>query len=51
MGYPKGNLTTRAVVKPGFYTVIPPKGRVKNVLPYFEGFATTILASPHRGCC
>ena len=42
MGYPKGNLTTRAVVKPWSYTVIPPEGRVKNVLPFFEGFSTTI---------
>lgn len=49
MGYPNGNLTTRAVVKPGIYTVIPPEGRVKNVIPHFEGFATTILASPKYG--
>mgnify|MGYP000847921920 FL=1 len=49
MGYPKGNLTTRAVVKPWSYTVIPPEGRVKNVLPFFEGFSTTILASPKYG--
>ena len=49
MAYPKGNLTTRAIVKPNIYTVIPPEGRVKNVIPYFEGFATTILASPKYG--
>lgn len=49
MSYPAGNLTTRAVVKPGVYTIIPPEGRVKNVLPYFEGFTTTILASPKCG--
>lgn len=49
MGYPDGNLTTRAIVKPGIYTVIPPEGRVKNVLPNFEGFSTTILASPKYG--
>lgn len=49
MGYPEGNLTTRAVVKPWSYTVIPPEGRVKNVLPFFEGFSTTILASPKYG--
>ena len=49
MGYPKGNLTSRAIVKPGVYTVIPPEGRVVNVLPYFEGFSTTILASPKYG--
>ena len=49
MGYPKGNLTTRAVIKPGNYTVIPPEGRVKNVIPNFTGCATTILASPKYG--
>ena len=49
MGYPKGNLTTRAVVKPGIYTVIPPEGRVKNVIPNFRDCATTILASPKYG--
>lgn len=49
MGYPNGNLTSRAVVKPGIYTVIPPEGRVKNVIPNFEGCATTILASPKYG--
>ena len=49
MGYPNGNLTSRAVIKPGIYTVIPPEGRVKNVIPNFEGCATTILASPKYG--
>ncbi|MDR1874602.1 MAG: (S)-ureidoglycine aminohydrolase [Synergistaceae bacterium] len=49
MGYPKGNLVSRAIVKPGIYSVIPPEGRVLNVLPHFEGFATTILASPKYG--
>ncbi|MDR1649277.1 MAG: (S)-ureidoglycine aminohydrolase [Synergistaceae bacterium] len=49
MGYPKGNLVSRAIVKPGVYTVIPPEGRVLNVLPHFEGFSTTILASPKYG--
>jgi (S)-ureidoglycine aminohydrolase len=49
VGYPKGNLVSRAIVKPGVYTVIPPEGRVLNVLPDFEGFSTTILASPKYG--
>ena len=49
MGYPKGNLVSRAIVKPGIFTVIPPEGRVINVLPYFDGFSTTILASPKYG--
>jgi (S)-ureidoglycine aminohydrolase len=49
MGYPKGNLTSRAIVKPGIYSLIPPEGRVRNVIPHFNGFATTILASPKYG--
>lgn len=49
VSYPNGNLTTRAIVKPGSYAVIPPEGRVKNVIPGFDGFATTILASPKYG--
>jgi hypothetical protein len=32
MGYPKGFLESRAVVKPGLYKVIPPEGRVINSL-------------------
>lgn len=49
MGYPKGNLTSRAVVKPGIYTVIPPEGRVNNIIPNFQGCVTSILASPKYG--
>lgn len=49
MGYPKDFLTTRAVIKHGVYAVIPPEGRVINVVPGFEGFSITILASPKLG--
>nr|WP_321501300.1 (S)-ureidoglycine aminohydrolase [uncultured Dethiosulfovibrio sp.] len=49
MGYPKDFLTTRAVVRHGAYAVIPPEGRVINVIPGFEGFTTTIIASPKMG--
>ncbi len=37
------------VVKPWNYTVIPPEGAGQNVLPFFEGFSTTILASQLPG--
>ena len=46
MGYPKGLLSSRAVIKNGVYSVIPPEGRVFNVIPGFEGFKTSIIASP-----
>ena len=49
IGYPTEPLSTRAVIKHGVYSVIPPEGRVINTLPGFEGFASTILASPKLG--
>lgn len=49
MGYPKDFLETRAIIKHGVYAVVPPEGRVINVLPGFEGFDFTILASPKMG--
>ena len=49
MGYPEGFLETRAVVKHGQYAVVPPEGRVINVVPGFEGFKLSILASPKMG--
>ena len=49
VGYPTEPLSTRAVVKHGVYAVIPPEGRVINVIPGFEGFESTILASPKLG--
>ena len=49
MPYPKGFLESRAVVKPGLYTVIPPEGRVINSIPGFEGCKLTIIASPKHG--
>lgn len=49
MPYPKGFLESRAVVKPGLYTVIPPEGRVINSIPGFEGCRLTIIASPKHG--
>lgn len=49
MPYPKGFLETRAVIKPGIYTVIPPEGRVINSIPGFSGCRLTIIASPKHG--
>ncbi len=49
MGYPKDFLESRAVIKRGQYAVLPPEGRVINVIPGFEGFQTTILTSPKMG--
>jgi (S)-ureidoglycine aminohydrolase len=49
MGYPKDVLASRAVVKHGSYAVIPPEGRVNNVVPCIEGCRISILASPKMG--
>ena len=49
VGYPTEPLSTRAVIKHGVYSVIPPEGRVINTIPGFEGFESTILASPKLG--
>lgn len=49
MGYPKGFLETRAIIKHGQYAVIPPETRKKNVIPGFEGVEFSILASPKLG--
>ena len=49
MAYPEGLLKTRAVIRPGEYAVIPPEGRVRNVIPGFEGCNMSIIASPKLG--
>lgn len=49
MPYPDGPLKSRAVVKPDIYSVIPPEGRVFNVIPNIQGCQTTILCSPKIG--
>lgn len=49
MGYPNDVLTTRAVIKPGKYAVIPPTGLVNNVVPGIEGCRISIVASPKIG--
>ena len=49
MAYPEGLLKTRAVIRPGEYAVIPPEGRVRNVIPGIEDCNMSILASPKLG--
>lgn len=49
MSYPKDLLSTRAVVKPGLYAVLPKEGLVNNVIPGIKGCRVSILASPKMG--
>lgn len=49
MPYPKDILASRAVVRPGVFALIPPQGRVHNVIPGFDGCRLTILCSPKIG--
>ncbi len=49
MSYPKEPLSTRAIVKPGLYAVIPKDGLVNNVIPNLIGCRTSIVASPKMG--
>ena len=49
MGYPNDLLSSRAVVIPGMYAVIPPEGRVFNVFPGIEKCQMTILCTPKIG--
>lgn len=49
LGYPKGILSSRSIVKKNNYALIEPAGRVKNVVPGFENCEMTILGSPKLG--
>lgn len=49
MGYPNDLLSTRAVVKPGLWAVIPKDGLVNNVIPGIEKCRISIVASPKMG--
>lgn len=49
MGYPTEPLSSRAVVKPGLYAVIPENGLVNNVIPNIEGCKVSIVCSPKMG--
>lgn len=49
MGYPNDLLSSRAVVKPGLFAVIPENGLVNNVIPALKNCRTSIVASPKMG--
>ncbi len=49
MPYPNDLLSTRAVIKPNLYAVIPPEGLVINTLPYLNKCKASILCSPKIG--
>ena len=49
MGYPQGLLSSRAIIEPGKFALIPPEGLVNNVIPGFSGCYTSIVASPKYG--
>lgn len=49
MGYPKDLLSSRAVVKPGLWAVIPKDGLVNNVIPYIKNSRVSVVASPKMG--
>lgn len=49
MGYPNDLLSSRAVVKPGLFAVIPESGLVNNVIPALKNCRTSIVASPKMG--
>lgn len=49
MGYPKGVLSSRSIIRKNNYALIEPNGRVKNIVPGFDGCEMTILGSPKLG--
>lgn len=49
MGYPKDLLSTRAIISHGRYALIPPEGRVNNVIPNFVNCKISIIADPKMG--
>jgi len=49
MSYPTDVLSTRAVVKPGLYAIIPQAGLVHNVIPAIQNCRVSIVASPKMG--
>lgn len=49
MSYPKDLLSSRAVVRPGLWAVIPKDGLVNNVIPGIKNCRVSIIASPKMG--
>lgn len=49
MGYPNDLLSSRAIIRPGKFAVIPPEGLVNNVIPGFMNCQISIVMSPKIG--
>lgn len=49
MSYPENILSTRVVVKPGKYAVLPEDALVNNVIPSIKNCRVSIVASPKMG--
>lgn len=49
MGYPNDVLSTRAIVKPSLYAILPKAGLVNNVIPTIKNCRVSIVASPKMG--
>lgn len=49
MGYPNDVLSTRAIVEPGKYAILPETGLVNNVIPCIKNCRVSIVASPKMG--
>lgn len=49
MSYPTDLLSTRAIVRPSLWAVIPPTGLVNNVIPNIVGGKVSIICSPKIG--
>lgn len=49
MSFPDDLLSTRAIVRPGLWAVLPDGGLVNNVVPPIENCKVSIVASPKMG--
>jgi (S)-ureidoglycine aminohydrolase len=49
VGYPTDVLSSRAIIRPGKFAIIPPEGLVNNVIPGFENCRISIVMSPKVG--
>jgi len=49
MPYPMDLLSSRAVIRPGKFAIVPPEGLVNNVIPRFKNCKISILVSPKIG--
>lgn len=49
MSYPQDLLSTRAIIKPGLYAILPRGGLVNNIIPGVTDCKISIVASPKLG--